>query len=152
MASPDLVEMTNNLPNDLAESITNGPCNITNSHECLFLLVCCQWCHTRRWTSWPILSISNPLTYDLKITHPHSIGVIVLALPFCMMALGMADFFFLEEPLWCYHSVCQLSRLLCGVTFPIPGVGNDEYVIHTLVHFTSIGDKWSVLASSCSSC
>jgi hypothetical protein len=99
MASPDLVEMTNNLPNDLTESITDGPCDIANFHECLFLLVGCQWCHTGRWTSWPILSIFNPLTYDLKSTHPHPIGVIVLGLPFCMMALGMAEFCFLEEPL-----------------------------------------------------
>jgi hypothetical protein len=62
MASSDLVEMTNNLMNDLAESITDGPWDIANYHECLFLLICCQWCHTGRWTSCPILAIFNPLT------------------------------------------------------------------------------------------
>jgi hypothetical protein len=139
MASPELVEMTNNLPNDLAESITDGPWDIANYHECLFLLIYCQWCHTGRCTSCPILAIFNQLTYDLERTHTRPIGVIVLVLPFCMMALAMANFCFLEEPLWCYLSVCRCSRLVCGVTFSMPGMGNDKYVIHTLVHSTGSG-------------
>jgi hypothetical protein len=83
--------------------------------------------------------IFNPLTCDLESTHPQPIGVIVLVLPFCMMALAMANFCFLEEPLWCYLSVCRCSRLVCGVTFSVPGMGNDKYVIHTLVHSTGSG-------------
>jgi hypothetical protein len=83
MASSDLFKMTNNLPNDLAASITNEPWDIADSHEGLFLFVCCQRCHTGRWTSWLVLAIFNPLTSDLR-KHPpmanrfHCVGVAIL--------------------------------------------------------------------------
>jgi hypothetical protein len=139
MALLDLIEMTKNLLNDLAESITGGPWDIADSHEGLFLLVCCQRCHTGRCSSWPVLAIFNPLTCNLW-KHPptanrcHCVGAAILH-----VALDMEDFCFLEVPLWCYHSGCWLSRLVCVIAFSVPGVGNDECVIHTLVHSTGTG-------------
>jgi hypothetical protein len=83
MAFLDLVEITNNLPNKIAESITSGPWHIADSHEGLFLLVYCQQGHTERCTSWPALAIFNALTCDLW-KHPptpnmcHCVGAAML--------------------------------------------------------------------------
>jgi hypothetical protein len=151
MASLDLVEMTNNFPRNLAEFISGGPWDIIDSHEGLFLLVRYKLCHTNNWTSWPILAIFNPVTCDLQELPPTPnrhhwffVGASILRDEAGNGRYPLPRGASVELP---FH--VSTFKVVCMIS--MPGVGNDECVIHTLVHLAGADDKWSVHASCRSS-